>query len=106
MIETSVSAKKNLSARECRASNILFFKLKKKKNQPNLASENKSANKCVSERKVEKAQKTATISQSREREKKGHRERAKRERTVTHCEPVLSESDKPPRERECYLVTS
>lgn len=61
---------------------------------------------CVSERKVEKAQKTATISQSREREKERHRKSSKKERTVTHCEPVLSESDKPPRERECYLVTS
>lgn len=72
--------KKTLSVRECRASNILFFKLKKKKNQPNLASENKSANKCVSERKVEKAQKTATISQSRERKKGTEREQNERER--------------------------
>lgn len=84
-LRNSVSAKKKRECeRVCRASNILFFKLKKKKNQPNLeqARTRASANECLSERKVEKAQKTATISQSRKRQSvKNGTERSREERS-------------------------
>lgn len=85
--------------RVCRASNILFFKLKNKKNQPNLERESERAreNECARAREktrepVESA-KTATISQSHANEKRivEHEGKAKK-REREKCElPALSE---------------
>lgn len=86
MIETSVSAKTKLSVRECRASNILFFKLKKKKNQPNLASENKRERERVrinawAREKSKKRKKLPQFhNQDRERKKGTEKEQNERER--------------------------